>query len=299
MEKWHKIIWFSLLILLAGSTIMGRFYADSQHFLIPIILSISLILNFLSIYILYKQKRLIRNFVGHIALLCIILGLFTTHFTAQRGICLLQQNTPNFHFIDNKSNSEKRFPFSVTATTIDSKAFHNNKSTNNQSIILKFQDSSGEIDNQTISFNKIAQKENYRFYFKSFRSPNTIVLQVVHDPLGIGMTYIGYLLLLLAFFLSICHKKSYFRQLISQNHIAKLLVIFTFLLATTIPYIYANGSSKAETLSKEKAKKFCEIYVNLNNRICPLQTIVQEFTTTIYGKKSYNNYNAEQVMRKC
>lgn len=296
MEKWHKIIWFSLLILLAGSTIMGRFYADSQHFLIPIILSISLILNFLSIYILYKQKRLIRNFVGHIALLFIILGLFTTHFTAQRGICFLQQNTPNFHFIDNKSNSEKRFPFSVTATTIDSKAFHNNKSTNNQSIILKFQDSSGEIDNQTISFNKIAKKENYRFYFKSFRSPNTVVLQVVHDPLGIGMTYIGYLLLLLAFFLSICHKKSYFRQLISQNLIAKLLVIFTFLLATTIPHIYANGSSKAETLSKEKAKKFCEIYVNLNNRICPLQTIAQEFTTTIYGKKSYNNYNAEQVL---
>lgn len=296
MEKWHKIIWFSLLILLAGSTIMGRFYADSQRILIPIILVISLILNILSIIISHKQKSSIRNFVGRIALLCIILGLFTTHFTTQRGICFLQQDCPNDHFIETELQTEQIFPFSVTATTIDSKAFHNNKITNNQSIILKFQDSSGKIDNQILSLNKIAQKENYRFYFKSFRSPNTIVLQVVHDPWGITMTYMGYLLLLLAFSLSICNKKSYFRQLISQNKILKPLSIFTFLLAITIPKVYASDTPKTETLSKEKAKKFCEIYVNLNNRICPLQTIAQEFTTTIYGKKSYNNYNAEQVL---
>lgn len=296
MEKWHKIIWFSLLILLAGSTIMGRFYADSQRILIPIILVISLILNILSIIISHKQKSSIRNFVGRIALLCIILGLFTTHFTTQRGICFLQQDCPNDHFIETELQTEQIFPFSVTATTIDSKAFHNNKITNNQSIILKFQDSSGKIDNQILSLNKIAKKENYRFYFKSFRSPNTIVLQVVHDPWGITMTYMGYLLLLLAFSLSICNKKSYFRQLISQNKILKPLSIFTFLLAITIPKVYASDTPKTETLSKEKAKKFCEIYVNLNNRICPLQTIAQEFTTTIYGKKSYNNYNAEQVL---
>lgn len=296
MEKWHKIVWFFLLTLLTGSTIIEKIYATSQRFLIPIILVISLILNILSIIISHKQKSSIRNFVGHFALLFIISGLFTTHFTAQRGICLLQQNTPNFHFIDNKSNSEKRFPFSVTATKIDSKTFHNNKITNNQSIILKFQDSSGEIDNQTISFNKIAKKENYRFYFKSFRSPNTIVLQVVHDPWGITMTYIGYLLLLLAFSLSICNKKSYFRQLISQNKILKPLSIFTFLLAITIPKVYASDTPKTETLSKEKAKKFCEVFVNHSNRICPLQTMAHDFTLIVYGHKKYKNYSAEQIL---
>lgn len=296
MEKWHKIVWFFLLTLLTGSTIIEKIYATSQRFLIPIILVISLILNILSIIISHKQKSSIRNFVGHLALLFIISGFFTTHFTAQRGICLLQQNTPNFHFIDNKSNSEKRFPFSVTATKINSKTFHNNKSTNNQSIILKFQDSSGEIDNQTISFNKIAKKENYRFYFKSFQSHNTVVLQVVHDPWGITMTYMGYLLLLLAFSLSICNKKSYFRQLISQNKILKPLSIFTFLLAITISKVYASDTPKTETLSKEKAKKFCEIFVNHSNRICPLQTMAHDFTLTVYGHKKYKNYSAEQIL---
>lgn len=296
MEKWHKIVWFFLLILLAGGTILERFYAGTQRFLIPIILSITLILNLLSISISYKRKSSIHIFVSHIALLFIILGLFSTHFTAQRGICLLQQDIPNFHFIDSKSNSERKFPFSVTATKIDSKTFSNNKNTNNQFITIKFQDSSEKIDTQTLSHNKIAKKDNYRFYLLSFQSDNTTILQVVHDPLGIGMTYTGYLILLLAFFLSFCNKKTHFRQLISSIRVPKRLSIFTIILALTIPQGYANGKPKTETLSNEKAEKFCEIFINHSHRICPLQTMAQDFTLTIYGKKKYKNYSAEQFL---
>ena len=63
----------------------------------------------------------------------------------------------------------------------------------------------GKADTLLVSMNHIGRKGGYRFYQSSYDSDQQgTVLLVASDPYGIGITYTGYLLLLLGWLWTFC-----------------------------------------------------------------------------------------------
>ena len=50
------------------------------------------------------------------------------------------------------------------------------------------------------------------------------------------------------------------------------------------------------TLSTESARLFGQLYMDYNDRICPVQTFALDFTKKLCGKRSYRGLSAEQVL---
>ena len=52
----------------------------------------------------------------------------------------------------------------------------------------------------------------------------------------------------------------------------------------------------APVIDQPVAEKFGDLYINYNERICPLQTFALDFLKKIYGKRSYKGDDATQVL---
>lgn len=61
-------------------------------------------------------------------------------------------------------------------------------------------------------------------------------------------------------------------------------------------FVLGAGTAEAHVLPKESADRFGRLMVLHNSRICPLQTLADDFTKNLYGKASYNGYTPEQVL---
>lgn len=57
-----------------------------------------------------------------------------------------------------------------------------------------------------------------------------------------------------------------------------------------------NGTAAPRTLPQESAEQFGKLFMVYNDRICPVQTYAIDLTKKLYGKRSYKDYTAEQVL---
>lgn len=72
-------------------------------------------------------------------------------------------------------------------------------------------------DVQQVSMNNIAKKQYYRFYQSGYDTESGWVhLSVSYDPLGITVTYCGYIMLLLSIIAFLADPRSGFRRTIRQ-----------------------------------------------------------------------------------
>ena len=107
------------------------------------------------------------------------------------------------------------------------------------------------------------------------------------------MTYAGYLLLLVSLVAMFIVPNGRFRQLLKKTS-AKVAVILVLLTAgCCMPALSANAP---RTLPKESADKLGQLYVQYKGRVCPLQTLAKDFTTTLYGSARYHGLTSEQVL---
>ncbi len=60
--------------------------------------------------------------------------------------------------------------------------------------------------------------------------------------------------------------------------------------------IKVGKTSHPKTLPKETATEWGRLYVYYNERVCPLQTLAQDFAMKLCGKRSYRGLTAEQVL---
>ena len=141
-----------------------------------------------------------------------------------------------------------------------------------------------EGENQTISMNNILRHRGYRFYQEDYDDEGNSTLSVAHDPWGIGVTYLGYALLILGLLGLLVSKNGPFRRLLKGAAVAALLLAAT----------QANAAPR--TLPKATAEEMGRMYVLYKGRVCPLQTYAKDFTTKLTGKASYQGLTSEQVL---
>lgn len=229
------------------------------------------------------QQRMYKRlavFLLHISLVVILAGALTTHLFAKRGTVRLRTGIAEINYIDTENHVE-RFPFSLTLKEFRIVNYPGtNAPLDYQSVI-----ESGH-EEMLVSMNHIGYIDGYRLFQQSYDTDGEgVTLGVSHDPWGIAITYLGYLLLLLGIIATLLSRKTQMRALYR-----KALTILLLLVSMS-----ANAQDKLPVIDKDIAHRMGTIQVLYNNRICPLNTVATDFAIKMTGSASWHGYSANEI----
>ena len=143
----------------------------------------------------------------HVALLLILAGALVTHLTGKSGRIHLRVDEPCSSF-ELEDGRPEALPFSVRLESFDIEYYPGSRRESDYISVVTFGD-----ERVTVSMNHIGKIDGYRFYQSGYDEDGAgTVLSVNHDPWGVGITYAGYLLLLLSMVAYFFEKDSAWRQ---------------------------------------------------------------------------------------
>ena len=295
ISKQTTIITISLLIIImVSATIAEKTYGTpfvSQHFYSnPIFIALWFVAAISgTVYILERKlnKRTI-TFCMHASFIVILAGAFITHTSGLQGSIHLRMDENPKQSFRTSDETEHELPFCISLKEFRTEYYSGTSTPMDYVSTISIHD--GSDTEGTVSMNRIFKHRGYRFYQSGYDADGKgSTLYVSHDPIGIAVTYTGYILLFLSMILFFFEKKSAFKKRISA---ACILL--------SIPFASSFAENKLPpTLPAGTAEVFGNIRVNHNGRIAPLQTLAIDFTKKIYGGKSYKGLSAEQVLTGC
>lgn len=228
----------------------------------------------------------------HLSFLVILCGALTTHCSSRQGSIHLREGVPANEYRLTNGNMES-LPFCVTLKRFEQILYTGTNAPMDFVSNITIDDK--ENIEGVVSMNNIFTYRGFRFYQAGYDNDGQgATLSISYDPWGIGVTYTGYIFLLLSMVLFFFQKGSGFRAAIKRARSAgrRAVTTVTLLLTATI----STAEERPYTLPQDVAEKFCDIYVCHNDRICPLQTLAIEFTLKVCGDNEYEGYSAEQVL---
>lgn len=191
----------AVIIMMVAATILeklrGTDYALSHFYYSPLFIALWAVLAVCGMaYLVYKggHKR-IFTFLLHVSLVLILAGALVTHLTGiSGGISLRTGEECNKVELEDGTTMELPFSLRLEEFAID-RYPDSNAPMDYRSEVTVFP--SGEAF--TISMNHILKYGGFRFYQADYDEDlQGSILAVSHDPWGIGITYCGYLLLLIS-----------------------------------------------------------------------------------------------------
>ena len=139
----------------------------------------------------------------HAAFVLILVGALVTHLTGQSGSMHLRAGEPSAT-VELEDGSSLELPFAL-----ELKEFRIEYDPGTRHVA----DYISELSDATISMNHILKRDGYRFYQADYDEDlQGSILAVSHDPWGVGITYAGYLLLLLGMIGYFFEPGSHYRQ---------------------------------------------------------------------------------------
>ncbi len=232
------------------------------------------------------QQRLYKRWAVmllHLSFVVILAGALTTHLFARRGIVRLRTNVPEMIFID-KDNRVEHLPFSLTLKEFRIINYPGTDAPLDYQSIVK----SGN-DEVVVYMNHIGNIDGYRLFQQSYDTDGEgVTLGISHDPYGIAITYVGYLLLLIGIIATLLSRKTQMRSLY-RKAMRPMALLFT------IHYALFANAAPLPVVDKDIAHRMGTIHVLYNNRICPLNTVATDFTMKLTGSASWKGYSADEV----
>ena len=288
----------AMLVVLATATVVEKvqgsqvarawFYDNGAFFALWAVIALSG-----SSYILLRKMWKRRSvFLLHLALLVILCGAAITWLSAEKG---KMQVTPGqavkvFNTTQGKSHA---LPFTVTLQSFDIQTYPGTPAPMDFISRIVVDDGDGEPVAGTVSMNHVFSHRGYRFYQSGYDAQGRgAIFTVAHDPWGIGVTYVGYGLLLVGMLGVLLDRRTAFRALLRQAALKRSVALFIVMLAASTAIA---SDEQAPSLPRDIASEMGDLYILHNDRICPFQTFARQFTAKLYGKTSYKGLSAEQV----
>ncbi|MGN1221350.1 MAG: cytochrome c biogenesis protein CcsA, partial [Candidatus Cryptobacteroides sp.] len=221
----------------------------------------------------------------------ILAGALTTFASAEKGRIHLRIGE-DIEMMINEQDQTQCLPFRLRLESFSISTYSGSKA--EADYISTVRILPGE-NVHTISMNHILKYKGYRFYQDDYDEDKMgVTLSVNHDPWGIGITYSGYLMLLVSIIFFFFQRGTAFRAALKRLSLT-LVLIFGFcgnheLNAGQLP------GNMPKVLPEQVAESFSDLYVYYNDRICPLSTLDMDYCLKAYGKSSWNGYSADQVV---
>lgn len=152
----------------------------------------------------------------HTAFVVILLGAGITWIFGEKGVMHVREGQQQQTFLRTNDNTMQQLPFSLWLEDFSVSYYPGtNTPADYQSHVLIL-DSDIALHG-TISMNTVLVIHGYRLYQTSFDDDGRgTILSVNHDPVGVGVTYAGYALLVLAMVFVLFSKKCGFRKLLKH-----------------------------------------------------------------------------------
>ncbi len=199
----------------------------------------------------------------HVALLVILAGALVTHVSGRSGMIHLRQDEANATF-ELDEGGDVTFPFSIRLEEFAIDYHPGSMAPSDYRSAITFLP---EGRSELISMNNIAKYRGYRFYQADYDEDGLgSILAVSHDPWGVGITYAGYLLLLLSIVGFFFQKGTGFRRALRRVTEASSLALALLLVPALTAR--ADGRDVREALGG--------MYVYYGQRVCPFDTYLQE-----------------------
>ncbi len=224
----------------------------------------------------------------HAAFLVILAGALITHLTGRQGTMHIR-NGQTADVVELGHGDLEKLPFSVTLTRFDVDYYPGTSSPQDYRSLLRITHN-GDATEAQVSMNKIVEYGGYRFYQSGYDPDQQgTQLMVTHDPWGIGVTYCGYLLLLVAMIGYFLEPKSRFRQLLRQPAAALLLLLMALPAST-------DAKNMPKIAPTDVAEQMGDLYIFYNGRVAPMETFAHDFTTKLCGSDHYRSRMATEVL---
>lgn len=276
-------IWIVTIIVLIISTLVKTPFYDKWWFVtLLFVFAASVLYNIVKT----KMWKNLLVFCIHTSILIILLGGLLTFTTSQNG---------NMHLAENESvntfkigENQVQMPFYVTLKSFDVVYYPGTMSHADYVSNVVISDNGNILKEGKISMNNILKHKGFRFFNEDFdEDMNGVTLTVQHDPWGITITYIGYILMIISM-LALFIKKITTKIVPKSKNFAILLIIM----------MIGGFVSAAElkTLPKDVAAGLGDIYIYNSGRIAPMQSFAKDFACKLYGKPKYEGYTSEQIL---
>lgn len=287
-----------IVVVLMVATILEKLYGSAfvQEYVYgarPMIV-LWLLLAHCAIFYLVRSggHKRFATFMLHIAFAVILFGAYITWKWGVQGKVHLRVGEEVQCFADTVGE-EREFPFSIKLQAFELQYYEGTFAPMDYVSRLEIRDGS-DCTEGIVSMNNILSHRNYRLYQAGYdQDGEGVTLSVAYDPYGIGVTYAGYLALLLSMLGFFLQPNSRFRALLRHPALKRTAVVVAALCCS----LSAFGEERMpQTLPRDVAARFGDLHIYYNDRICPLQTFAKDFTTKLYGKPTYRGLTAEQVV---
>lgn len=292
----------AVIVMMAAATVIEKLYgtplASSAIYHNPVFILLWAVTAISGVWYLIKRKSFRKTavFLLHIAFVFILLGALITMLSGKQGAIHLRKGQSASQWISDQGFRET-LPFSLTLESFDIEYYTGSMAASDYSSTVILTDSAANICRQhSISMNNILKYRGYRFYQSSY-DPDLegSILQISYDPWGVGITYTGYALLLIAMAGFFFHRNSGFRTAVRnlRKHSLALLIL---LLASAGTTRAAKPHYDLPALPDSIAAQFDRLSVYYNDRIAPLQTMTRDYSLKAYGKNGYQGLSSTQVV---
>ena len=208
----------AVILMMAAATIIERLHGTDRALSIvyhnPVFIVLWAVTAISGVWLLIQRGTIRKpaTFFLHISFVLILAGALITMLTGKSGIMELRRG-----LVTNQWSSDKGFrqklPFSLQLKDFKIEYYQGSQDPSDyiSKVVLKDNRSDTETE-YIISMNNILKYDGYRFYQSSYDDDlRGSVLAVSHDPWGVGVTYTGYILLLLSLIGFFFQKNSGFR----------------------------------------------------------------------------------------
>ena len=199
----------------------------------------------------------------HLGFVLILAGALVTHLFGESGSIHLRQDMTEDHF-ELENGGTAQLPFSIRLDKFDIDFHSGSKMPSDYRSAITFLPEGYEYG---ISMNNIAKYQGYRFYQADYDQDGLgSILAVSHDPWGVGITYAGYLLLLISIIGFFFQKDTRFRAALKKVTGATSLAVALFLLPSV------QASAKPDAASNGLGN----MYLYYGHRVCSFDNYLHE-----------------------
>ena len=234
-----------------------------------------------------KIHKKMPVFLLHFSFVVMLAGALITHLTSHEGTVHLRMDKDVTSFIDKDSHVCK-LPFKMQLRDFEIQTYPGTDATMDYRCTIDIgQD--GKTERMIVSMNNIGKASGYRFYQSSYDDDGQGThLLVAHDPYGIAVSYVGYLMLFVSLLWTVFSRHTRIRQL---YRMATRPLAFVFVFA----FVQSAWGQTPTPVSSEIAHELGKVAILYNGRICPINTAATDFVSKLSGKPSWNGYSADEI----
>ena len=208
----------AVILMMAAATIIERLYGTDRALSIvyhsPVFIVLWAVSAISGVWMLIRRGTIRKpaTFFLHIAFVLILAGALITMLTGKSGIMELRRGLVTNQWSSDQGMRQK-LPFTLQLKEFKVEYYQGTHDPSDYISKVVLKDSRNDTETEyTISMNNILKYDGYRFYQSSYDDDlRGSVLAVSHDPWGVGVTYTGYILLLVSLIGFFFQKNSGFR----------------------------------------------------------------------------------------